>query len=66
MLNANAGFESTKTYNNVHQYCTHQSKELYLPLAKTNNIKRTFQYMGSADFHSLPTSAQRITNRKAF
>ena len=50
---------------NVHQYCTRQSNELHLPLAKTNSMKRTFQYMGSADFNSLPTLAQRTTNRKS-
>ena len=44
--------------NNVHQYCTPHSNELHLPLAKTNSMKRTFQYMGSDDFHSLPTLAQ--------
>ena len=58
--------ETLTINNNVHQYCTRQSKELHLPLAKTNNIKRAFQYMGSANFNSLPTPAQRITNRKSF
>ena len=68
-LHGNAPQYLTETLiinSNVHQYSTRQSNELHLPLAKTNSMKRTFQYMGSADFTSLPTLAQRTTNRKSF
>ena len=58
--------ETLTINNNVHQYRTHQSNELHFPLAKTNSMKRTFQYMGSADYNSLPALAQRTTNRKSF
>ena len=65
--NAPQYLTETLTINsNIHQYCTRQSNELHLPLAKTNSMKRTFQYMGSADFNSLPTLAQRTTNSKSF
>ena len=50
--------ETLTINSNVHQYCTRQSNELHLPLAKTNSMKKTFQYMAYADFNSLPTLAQ--------
>ena len=65
--NAPQYLTETLTINsNFRQYGTCHSNELHLPLAKTNSMKRAFQYMGSADFHSLPTLAQRTTNRKRF
>ena len=48
--NAPQYLTETLTINDhVHLYCTRQSNELHLPLTKTNSMKRTFQYMGSAD-----------------
>ena len=65
--NAPQCLTETLTINsNVHQCCTRQSNELHLPIAKTNSMKRTCQYIGSADFNSLPTLAQRTNNRKRF
>ena len=52
--------------SNVHHYCAHQLNQLHVPSAKTNSMKRTFEYMGSADFNSLPALAQRTTNRNRF
>lgn len=65
--NAPQYLTETLTINsNVHQYCTRQSNELHLPSVKNNSMKRTFQYMGSADFNSLPTCTKTITNSNRF
>ena len=58
--------EALTISNKVRQYCTCQTNGLHLLSAKTNRTKRTFQYMVCAYFHSLPTLAQRTTNRNRF